>query len=183
MQTVDAEGPSGPSGSSRSGQGGAAEEARSSLVAMGIEMATLAGRFAGATGLHPTDVRALWVLAEPDAPRTAGELGARLDLSSGAATRTVDRLERLGYVERVRDHDDRRRVGLDLTLDAEKVTRAFFGRVASVVEGVIGDYAEAELAIVARFLAQVQEALREGGRETGQQSAVGEPKTPPKVVQ
>ena len=78
-------------------------------------MGSLTGRFAATTGLHPTDVRALWVLAEPDAPRTAGELGVRLDLSSGAATRTVDRLERSGYVERVRDPGDRRRVGLRLT--------------------------------------------------------------------
>lgn len=124
--------------------------------------------------MHATDVRALWVLAEPDAPRTAGELGARLDLSSGAATRTVDRLEGLGYVERVRDPEDRRRVGLYLTRDAEEVTREFFGRVATMVEGVIEDYAETELAVVARFLAQVHEAVREGGYETGQQPAVEE---------
>jgi DNA-binding MarR family transcriptional regulator len=141
---------------------------------MGVEMGTLAGRFAGATGLHATDVRALWVLAEPDAPRTAGELGRRLDLSSGAATRTVDRLERLGYVERVRDPEDRRRVGLYLTREAEEVTREFFGRVATVVEGVIEGYAETELAIVARFLTQIHEAVREGGYEAGQQPAVGE---------
>ena len=128
---------------------------------MGIEMGTLAGRFAGATGLHATDVRALWVLAEPGAPRTAGDLGTRLYLSSGAATRTVDRLERLGYVDRVRDPEDRRRVGLYLTRDAEEVTREFFGRVATMVEGVIEAYAETELAVVAHFLAQVNEAVRE----------------------
>lgn len=162
------------SGSSGSATSDVAEEARASLVAMGVEMGTLAGRFAGATGLHATDVRALWVLAEPDAPRTAGELGARLDLSSGAATRTVDRLERLGYVERVRDPEDRRRVGLYLTQGAEEVTGEFFGRVATMVEGMIEGYAEAELAVVARFLAQIHEAVREGGHETGRRPTVEE---------
>lgn len=137
-----------------------AAEARASLVALGIEMGTLTGRFAAATGLHPTDVRALWVLAEPDAPRTAGELGVRLDLSSGAATRTVDRLENAGYVERVRDPDDRRRVGLRLTGEAEAVTGVFFGGVASVVGEVIEDFNEPELAIVARFMFQIHEAVR-----------------------
>jgi len=142
--------------------GDAAEEVRSRLVAVGVEMGTLAGRFAGATGLHATDVRALWVLAEPDAPRTAGELGARLDLSSGAATRTVDRLERLGYVERIRDPDDRRRVILDLTEKAEALAEAFFGRVAEEVGGTIEGFTEAELAVVARFLSRVLDAVREG---------------------
>ncbi len=138
----------------------AAEEVRADLVALGIEMGTLTGRFAAATGLHPTDVRALWVLAEPDSPSTAGELGVRLDLSSGAATRTVDRLEREGYVERVRDPDDRRRVGLRLTGEAKAITDAFFGRVATMVGEAIEDFNEPELTIVARFMSQIHEALR-----------------------
>jgi DNA-binding MarR family transcriptional regulator len=136
------------------------EEVRVGLVALGIEMGNLTGRFAAATGLHPTDVRALWVLAEPGSPRTAGELGVRLDLSSGAATRTVDRLEREGYIVRVRDPDDRRRVGLHLTGEAKAVTDAYFGRVASMVGEAIEDFNEPELAIVARFLSQIHEAVR-----------------------
>jgi DNA-binding MarR family transcriptional regulator len=137
-----------------------AEEARDGLVALGIEMGNLTGRFAAATGLHPTDVRALWVLAEPGSPRTAGELGVRLDLSSGAATRTVDRLEREGYIVRVRDPDDRRRVGLRLTGEAKAVTDAFFGRVASMVGEAIEDFDEPELTIVACFMSQIREAVR-----------------------
>ncbi|MGI8910828.1 MAG: MarR family winged helix-turn-helix transcriptional regulator [Rubrobacteraceae bacterium] len=140
---------------------GAAEEARADLVALGLEMGGLTSGFAAATGLHPTDVRALWILAEPDAPRTAGELGVRLDLSSGAATRTVDRLESAGYVERVRDPDDRRRVGLRLTGEADAVTGAFFGRVSSVVGETIEDFTEPELVVVARFLSQIHEAMRQ----------------------
>src|SRR3712207_1175783 len=125
-----------------------------------MEMGNLTGRFGAATGLHPTDVRALWVLAESGGPRTAGELGVRLDLSSGAATRTVDRLEREGYIVRVRDPDDRRRVGLRLTGEAKSVTDAFFGRVASMVGEAFEDFNEPELAIVARFLSQIHEAVR-----------------------
>lgn len=152
-----------PRGSQR---GDAAAQARTGLVALGIEMGSLTGRFAATTGLHTTDVRALWVLAEPDAPRTAGELGERLDLSSGAATRTVDRLERAGYVERVRYPGDRRRVGLRLTGKAETTTSAFFGRVASVVREAIEGFTEPELTVVARFLSQIHEALRESRDRT-----------------
>lgn len=166
MKGEEAARPQGPATS------GAAEEARAKLVALGVEMGALTGRFAATTGLHPTDVRALWALSEPDAPRTAGELGARLDLSSGAATRTVDRLEHAGYVERVNEPDDRRRVGLRLTEDAEAVTGAFFGRVASVVGEKIGGFTEPELAVVASFLSQIHEAMRESRDETGRRFAV-----------
>ena len=143
--------------------GDPAEEARAGLVALGVEMGAITGRFAAATGLHPTDVRALWVLAEPGAPRTAGELGARLALSNAAATRTVDRLEGAGYVERVRDDEDRRRVGLRLTGKAEDVAGAFFGRTASVVGEAIEEFADGELEVASRFLARVHDALRTHG--------------------
>ncbi|MEV8305867.1 MarR family transcriptional regulator [Streptomyces flavidovirens] len=46
---------------------------------------------------------------------TAGELGRRLGVSKQAAGKTVDRLERLGYVERVDDPDDGRRKLVRLT--------------------------------------------------------------------
>ena len=169
MQPVEEEGAARPR---RSETSGAAEEARAGLVALGMEMGSLTGSFAATAGLHPTDVRALWVLAEPEAPRTAGELGVRLDLSSGAATRTVDRLERAGYVERVRDPDDRRRVGLRLTREAEAVTGAFFGRVASLVGETIEGFTEPEMAVVARFLSQIYEAMRESQDQINRPFAV-----------
>lgn len=148
-------------------QTGSAEKARTYLMALGVEMGTFTGHFAEATGLHATDVRALWILAEPNAPGTAGELGERLDLSSGAATRTVDRLERLGYVKRVRDPEDRRRVRLRLTEEAETVADAFFGRVASMVGETMDDFTEPELEVVSRFLSEIHEKMRESRDETG----------------
>jgi DNA-binding MarR family transcriptional regulator len=46
---------------------------------------------------------------------TASELGRRLGISKQAAGKTVDRLERLGYVERVDDQTDARRKVVRLT--------------------------------------------------------------------
>lgn len=140
---------------------------RARLVALSMEMSTLTGRFAEATGLHQTDVRALWVLAEAEAPSTAGELGVRLGLSSGAATRTVDRLERWGYVERVRDAEDRRRVSLQLTNEAGTATNAFFGGLALEVAEATRKFTEAELETVARFLSRIYEAIRDSEVNTG----------------
>lgn len=44
-----------------------------------------------------------------------GELAADLELSSGAMTSRLDRLEEAGYVRRLRDPDDRRGVVVELT--------------------------------------------------------------------
>jgi DNA-binding MarR family transcriptional regulator len=51
---------------------------------------------------------------------TPGGLAAGLDLSSGAMTNRLDRLERAGLVRRLRDPDDRRGVIVELTDEGSK---------------------------------------------------------------
>ena len=51
----------------------------------------------------------------PDRTSTPGELSTKLELSSGAMTNRIDRLEEDGLVERHRDPDDRRGVRVALT--------------------------------------------------------------------
>jgi DNA-binding MarR family transcriptional regulator len=51
----------------------------------------------------------------PGHTSTPGELSAKLELSSGAMTNRIDRLEADGLVERHRDPDDRRGVRVALT--------------------------------------------------------------------
>jgi hypothetical protein len=64
---------------------------------------------ADAAGMHPTDWAALSAL-NLAGRLTSGELAERAGLTSGAATRLIDRLERGGHVRRVPDPADRRRV-------------------------------------------------------------------------
>lgn len=86
---------------------------------------------ARALGLNTTDLRCLdWLV---DRPRTAGEIAAATGLSSAATTTLIDRLERKGYVRRVPDPSDRRRVLVEMTRQgAERVGR-FYGPL--VAEG------------------------------------------------
>jgi DNA-binding MarR family transcriptional regulator len=49
-----------------------------------------------------------------------GELAADLELSSGAMTSRLDRLEEAGFVRRLRDPDDRRGVVVELTEEGER---------------------------------------------------------------
>ncbi|WP_432058248.1 MarR family winged helix-turn-helix transcriptional regulator [Streptomyces sp. bgisy022] len=61
-------------------------------------------------GLHPTDLQCLNLLTLEGRPVTTGRIAGLTGLSTGAATRLVDRLERAGYVVREGDPADRRRV-------------------------------------------------------------------------
>lgn len=78
-----------------------------------------------ALGLNPTDVRCLDWLA--DGAKSAGALSAGTGLSSAATTTLIDRLERKGFVQRVRDPEDRRRVLVEMTSEGAKRVGAFYG--------------------------------------------------------
>jgi DNA-binding MarR family transcriptional regulator len=68
-------------------------------------------------GLTPEDWHLMTplYLREPGKPTSPGALARDLDLSSGAMTSRLDRLEQLGFVQRTRDEDDRRGVKVELT--------------------------------------------------------------------
>ncbi len=64
-------------------------------------------------GLSPTDSKTLEVL-ERLGPLTAGQLVEHTGLASASVTALIDRLEQKGFVRRVRDPADRRRVIVEL---------------------------------------------------------------------
>jgi DNA-binding MarR family transcriptional regulator len=59
--------------------------------------------------MNVTDHKCAGILAQ-SGPITAGELAVRTGLTTGAITGVIDRLEKAGFVRRVRDGNDRRRV-------------------------------------------------------------------------
>ena len=67
----------------------------------------------------------LGVLLHQGAPYRAspGKLAEHLDLSSGAMTNRIDRLEEAGLIKRLPDPNDRRGVQVELTPAGEKVYR------------------------------------------------------------
>jgi DNA-binding MarR family transcriptional regulator len=69
---------------------------------------------ADAPGINRTDMRCIDVL-DQEGRMTAGRLASLTGLTTGAITTVVDRLERAGFAQRVRDERDRRRVHVELT--------------------------------------------------------------------
>lgn len=81
--------------------------------------------------LHPTDLQCLNLLSLEDGPVTTGRVAELTGLTTGSATRLVDRLEKAGYVVRERDTADRRRVLVAMV--PQKV--AEFGRMWERLSG------------------------------------------------
>src|SRR5687768_1898236 len=72
-------------------------------------------RLAERMGLSPTDEKCLDLAVRARGPITAGKIVELSGLSTGAVTGVIDRLERAGYVRRVRDPHDRRKVLVEVT--------------------------------------------------------------------
>jgi DNA-binding MarR family transcriptional regulator len=64
------------------------------------------------------------VLAEADEPMRLGELASRLEVEAPHVTRQAQRLERMGYLTRVADPDDRRATRVRLTAHGRETVEA-----------------------------------------------------------
>ncbi|MEV7192488.1 MarR family transcriptional regulator [Streptomyces sp. NPDC093510] len=132
------------------------------LRAVTVEFGLRQAEFAARNDMHNTDVRALICLldaARAGEPATVGLLGARLGLNSAGTTAVIDRLERLGYVARVRDDRDRRRVLLRVEPEAIRLGQEFFGPVIDRLLGVLESFDPTERDTVRRFLTAAHAVL------------------------
>lgn len=101
-------------------------------------------------GLNRTDLRCLdWLF---DGPMSAGELAAATGLSSAATTTLVDRLEAKGFVRRVGDSADRRRVLVELTVNGRDLAGAIYGPLVADGAILLGGFTDQELEVVTRYL-------------------------------
>ncbi|NIH86938.1 MarR family transcriptional regulator [Amycolatopsis granulosa] len=131
----------------------------------GRESSTLAvlrhAQIAEKMGLSATDHKALDLAARAEGPLTAGEIARVTGLSTGAVTGVIDRLERAGFVRRVRDANDRRKVLVEvLPLDEDKVAPLFSSALV-VTEKVLEKFTPAERDVIERYQSELNALLRE----------------------
>jgi DNA-binding MarR family transcriptional regulator len=102
-------------------------------------------------GVNRTDARALDIV-ERLGPVTAGKLSLDAGLTSGAVTAVIDRLVEKGYVRRVADPSDRRRVLIEKTAKLDRVAGRFYGPLHDRSLAWIDKFSNAELETIVRFL-------------------------------
>lgn len=147
----------------------AARAAEADLLLAGRTVSTAQTVFhaqvAAALGLSLSDYRCLEAVLRARQPLTAGALAELAGLSTGAVTGVVDRLVRAGYVTRVRDDTDRRRVLVRAVDAAVEEHRRIFDSLAARFTELAGQFSAAELDVVRRYFHLAGEALlAEGGR-------------------
>ncbi|MFD1933524.1 MULTISPECIES: MarR family winged helix-turn-helix transcriptional regulator [Nonomuraea] len=118
---------------------------------------------AESAGLNATDLYALNTL-ELSGPLTSGELAARAGLTTGATTRLIDRLEQSGYVRRVADPTDRRKVIVEASGRPARLDEALKGARQRLAE-LLGDYTDEQRATLFDYFDKAANAFQEATDE------------------
>jgi DNA-binding MarR family transcriptional regulator len=108
---------------------------------------------AQSAGLNATDTRCLeLMLGHPTGVVTAGWLAEQSGLTSGAVTHILDRLEKHGYVERVRDEHDRRRVFIRLRQENVEKLLPRYEEIGRAYGKMVGHYSDEELRLIFDYM-------------------------------
>ena len=110
-------------------------------------------------GINRTDNRCLDIL-DRGGRMSAGQLATAARLTSGAVTAVLDRLETAGYVRRIPDSADRRRILVEVTPRVGKESAVIFGPMVEEGAGWIVKYSDAEMETILGFLERNREILQ-----------------------
>ena len=88
---------------------------------------------------------------------TAGLLAEETGLTTGAITAVLDRLEHLGFVQRVRDTVDRRRVLVELTPRAKRASWELYGPLGEMGAELAQRYSDEQLEVILDFVDQARQ--------------------------
>ncbi|WP_437112273.1 MarR family winged helix-turn-helix transcriptional regulator [Streptomyces cinnamoneus] len=103
-------------------------------------------------GLHPTDVQCLSLLTAEPGPLTVRQIADMTGLTTGSATRLVDRLERGGYVRRAPDREDRRRVLVSPVPERIARVTAVWDDLGQGWQALLGEHTDDELEVITRHM-------------------------------
>jgi DNA-binding MarR family transcriptional regulator len=102
-------------------------------------------------GVNGTDGRCLDII-DLSGGISAGELARAVDLSPAAVTTVVDRLERMGFVRRTRDPEDRRRVIVEPTDEVARYAEIAYMPMGAEGAKLVADLSDKELEAILGFL-------------------------------
>ncbi|MFC7304721.1 MarR family winged helix-turn-helix transcriptional regulator [Streptomyces monticola] len=129
----------------------------------GLVATNVAGReeFARNLGLSVTDLAYFaHVLEAGDTPVTAGDLAERAQVTTGAVTGILNRLERGGFVTRRPDPADRRRVHVIAVPAAAERVRAVYEPYNALLTELFADYTPDEVAVIADWFTRAADLAR-----------------------
>lgn len=109
-------------------------------------------------GINRTDFRCLDIL-DRGGRMTAGQLASAARLTSGAVTAVLDHLEAAGFVRRVRDPGDRRRVLIEVMPDLLAQSMTVYGPIIEEGNRVMATYSDEHLEAILDFMLRSRDML------------------------
>ena len=109
--------------------------------------------------LSPGELRAITVLMRVGTA-SAGDLGEAASLTSGAATRMIDRLEAAGWVKRRSDGSDRRKVLVMLDKQRRNQIGELYAGMSASWMDALADKSDEELATVLELFERMRGVAR-----------------------
>ena len=97
-----------------------------------------------------TDLKAISTLLQ-EGPMTAGQLGQRLNLTTGAVTNVIDRLEQRNFVKRAPDVRDRRKVIVTINPKSLTTVDDVYRSMGEAFEKLLETYSTQELEFLTHF--------------------------------
>jgi DNA-binding MarR family transcriptional regulator len=129
--------------------GAVLHEGRRSATRTVVFHAAIADRL----GLNPSDHKCADLICNETGPITAGRLAEITGLSTGAITGVVDRLEKAGFVARVPDASDRRRVVIQrVEHNKGPDLRHLFVPMMEGMAMICESYTDEQLALIVGFM-------------------------------
>ncbi|MFE1559845.1 MarR family transcriptional regulator [Streptomyces sp. NPDC058734] len=112
-------------------------------------------------GINVTDLTCLaHILAACDKPLSAGDLAGLVNLTTGAVTGVLNRLEKAGYARRQPDPGDRRRVRVVADPEAAARVIATYQPFYDRLGAVFAEYTPDEIAVIADWFGRAAVEMR-----------------------
>ena len=131
------------------------KQALAGRLMLALRRSSAAGVLHGQTvarrvGVNSTDLECLDLILM-SGPSTAGEIARHTGLTSGAVTGLIDRLERLGLVERTADPADRRKVLVRVREDRIGPIAALYTPLEKAMQALLASYSRDKLRTLTDF--------------------------------
>jgi DNA-binding MarR family transcriptional regulator len=110
-------------------------------------------------GVNASDLECLDLIIL-NGPSTAGDIARRTGLTSGAVTGLIDRLEKLGLVERADDPNDRRKVLVRVREDKIAPIAALFTPLEKAMQALLAGHSREELKTLLDFFERAGEVMQ-----------------------
>ncbi|MTH52927.1 MarR family transcriptional regulator [Bacillus mangrovi] len=107
----------------------------------------------------PQFVALQWLLDHGD--MTVGELAGRMYLACSTTTDLVDRMEKAGFVERIRDANDRRVVRVHLLEEGARIIEEVIEKRQNYLSDLLVHFDESEKLSFERLLNKLQQEMKE----------------------